>query len=90
MMVVIGEHAELWQAEAACANGSTAPRSPDIYLTYQDERASWFLYVPPDQAAVAEAARGLGGLLANRAPDSPRVAGDYLRPRTPGTPQGRG
>jgi hypothetical protein len=41
----------------ACAHDRAARHGPHLYLTYQDDGASRSLYVPPDQAAVAEAAR---------------------------------
>jgi hypothetical protein len=41
----------------ACAHDTTARHGPHLYLTYQDDGASRSLYVPPDQAEVAQAAR---------------------------------
>lgn len=41
----------------ACAHDVTARHGPHLYLTYQDDGASRSLYVPPDEAPVAEAAR---------------------------------
>jgi hypothetical protein len=41
----------------ACAQNPAARHGPHLYLTYQDDGASRSLYVPPDQAAVAEGAR---------------------------------
>jgi len=41
----------------ACAHDVTARHGPHLYLTYQDDGASRSLYVPADQADVAQAAR---------------------------------
>lgn len=40
-----------------CAREVTARHGPHLYLTYRDKGASRSLYVPPEHAAVARAAR---------------------------------